>query len=396
VTNDSNFPIKLENAYAWLHRFDASRLSAATKPLVKQMDDACKIGNAVQAWSDIQRLKSLALQLPSEQEVAEVMLECGKTAFEMGYLDESAHLLEDAVQRYHGHLHHQGVAQWMLGYVYWISQTHHDAGIIAWQSSISSFRRLVGQKYHHDHAIEPKWYMDRLDEMRAALECAINADCISPPRPVVAAAPGVSPTPIPPFPATPSPVSPSAPTTPATPTSPTQPASSPPPIYRRHDRLRIAPVSGRIPAGGFGSAVVDPYPSGYIEVDQVMVDGIPHRLVGLRGSNVIQLQVGEPYMTLEVYGDSMNQEGPEGIENGDYVLLHMGDKAQEGDVVAAEIVDEDERATLKRYLRRGRKIVLQPNSSNPLHEPHIFERTEIGKSFFIRGVALAVLKPEAP
>jgi hypothetical protein len=371
--------INLDTAYSWLHHFDASRLSPATRTLVNQMEDGWKAGNPVQAWSDIQRLKSMAPRLTVEQEVAEVMLECGRVAFEMGGWEEAAHLLEDATRRYHGHLHQQAVANWMLGYVYWCLQTRHEDGILAWQTSISMMRKLVGQKYDHDDSAEPKWYMERLDDMKDTLECAIRADCIPPARPAATGtatgAPG-------PSPAAPAPGGP-------LPSVSTRPMPSP---AKRQDRLWISPVSGQIPAGGFGPTIVDPNPSGYIEVDRVDVLGVPHRLVSLRGSHAIQLQIGEPYVTLQVHGDSMDREGTEGIQDGDYVLLHMQSTAQHNDIVAAEIVNEDALATLKRLVFRRSKVILQPNSSNPQHVEREFD--QMGAGFFVRGVALAVLKAD--
>ena len=81
-----------------------------------------------------------------------------------------------------------------------------------------------------------------------------------------------------------------------------------------------------------------------------------------------------------------------GIDNGDYVLLHFQNTAEPNDIVAAQINDVDTEATLKKFLRRGDKIVLQFCSNNPSYKDKEFIFTRYEK-FQIIGVALAVFKP---
>ncbi|MCL4561917.1 MAG: hypothetical protein M1281_15075 [Chloroflexi bacterium] len=91
---------------------------------------------------------------------------------------------------------------------------------------------------------------------------------------------------------------------------------------------------------------------------------------------------------VKVTGESMNLEG---IDDGDYVLLHKQETADPKDIVAAEVIGTDTCATLKHFMRRDGKIILQPRSSHPKHKP--FEFSEKDQGFAIRGVAIAVLKP---
>jgi SOS-response transcriptional repressor LexA len=67
------------------------------------------------------------------------------------------------------------------------------------------------------------------------------------------------------------------------------------------------------------------------------------------------------------------------------------DTPANGDIVMAEIVGIDSHATLKRYSRDLDSIMLKPHSSNPAHKPFIFKK--INEGFYIRGVVVAVLKP---
>ncbi|MBI4183836.1 MAG: transcriptional repressor LexA [Proteobacteria bacterium] len=104
------------------------------------------------------------------------------------------------------------------------------------------------------------------------------------------------------------------------------------------------PLFGRIAAGTPIEALSDP--SRTIEVPAAML-----------GS-------GEFY-ALEVSGDSMAGAG---IYDGDTVILHRQDTADNGAIVVA-LVDNEE-VTLKRLHRKGGSIALEP--ANPAYETRIF------------------------
>jgi repressor LexA len=73
-----------------------------------------------------------------------------------------------------------------------------------------------------------------------------------------------------------------------------------------------------------------------------------------------------PVFMLTVRGDSMLDAG---ILDGDYVVVRSQSDAQDGDIVAA-LVDEEE-ATVKRLARQAGKVVLI--AENPAYEPMVFE-----------------------
>ncbi len=74
---------------------------------------------------------------------------------------------------------------------------------------------------------------------------------------------------------------------------------------------------------------------------------------------------GEHY-ALEIEGDSMIDAG---IYDGDTVIIKRSDTAENGSIVVALIVDDNE-ATLKRLRRKGASIALEP--ANPAFETRIF------------------------
>ncbi len=92
---------------------------------------------------------------------------------------------------------------------------------------------------------------------------------------------------------------------------------------------------------------------------------------------------GASYFLLRAVGNSMNLGG---IEDGDLVLVRQQPVAQDGEVVVALI---DDAATIKKFGRRGDKVVLTPHSNDTRHQPIILER-----DFMVQGVVIAtVSKP---
>lgn len=89
---------------------------------------------------------------------------------------------------------------------------------------------------------------------------------------------------------------------------------------------------------------------------------------------------GNTYV-LRVKGDSMIGEH---IRDGDYVIVERRETAENGDTVIA-LIDGDE-ATLKKYYRRGRNVLLEP--ANPGMEPLTLEAGRVQ----IQGVVVAILR----
>jgi repressor LexA len=71
-----------------------------------------------------------------------------------------------------------------------------------------------------------------------------------------------------------------------------------------------------------------------------------------------ELAPGKESFVLKVKGDSMIDAG---ILDGDLVVVHRQDTAQNGDIVCALINGE---ATLKKYLKKGDTITLKAENKN--------------------------------
>ncbi len=77
------------------------------------------------------------------------------------------------------------------------------------------------------------------------------------------------------------------------------------------------------------------------------------------------------HFALEVKGDSMIEAG---ILDGDTVIIHKTSSANNGDIVVAYLVEEEE-ATLKRLRRKGASIALE--AANPAYETRIYGPDQI-------------------
>ena len=123
-----------------------------------------------------------------------------------------------------------------------------------------------------------------------------------------------------------------------------QPQLTPPPAAYAQSGTTV-PLMGRIAAGVPISAIQD----------HTQDIGVPPDLVA-----------GGEHFALEVRGDSMIDAG---INEGDIIIVRRCDTADNGDIVVALLVEEEE-ATLKRLRKKGASIALE--AANPKYETRIF------------------------
>lgn len=117
-------------------------------------------------------------------------------------------------------------------------------------------------------------------------------------------------------------------------------------LEKDYMQLTNVPVVGKISAGQ--PILAEQHIESYLPVDP----------------NIYGLSTSDDLFYLLVSGDSMNQK----VENGDYVLVHKQDYAEDGDIIVA-IVNDDDEATLKRYKEINQQFIqLEPMSTNPIHQ----------------------------
>jgi SOS-response transcriptional repressor LexA/polyhydroxyalkanoate synthesis regulator phasin len=134
---------------------------------------------------------------------------------------------------------------------------------------------------------------------------------------------------------------------------------------------------------------------GYIETEQLEIDGRPMDPVPLKGTEITLTQEYD-YAAMQVVGDSMNEAD---ILPGDYVILRRPNRVEwqpeHRDIVAVVFRDQEPEATLKRILIERDRVTLRPESSNPAHEPRTVSRSALfgaEASAAIVWIAVAVLK----
>ncbi len=167
----------------------------------------------------------------------------------------------------------------------------------------------------------------------------------------------------------------------------------PVPFHEGFLRLFALPVKGRI-AAGVPISVSDDVTS-YTTANMLMIEDAPYAiLVGPGKSSEVKLDFTEfDYCLTGVEGDSMDKAG---IQSGDYVLIRKPKRGtlapDDGDVVAAVIKGEDRKATLKWFKKSGARLSLNPDSTNPKHQPHEISAAQWDQKVEVAGVMTALLQ----
>lgn len=91
----------------------------------------------------------------------------------------------------------------------------------------------------------------------------------------------------------------------------------------------------------------------------------------IEGYTVTDLNSGAEYFALIVHGDSMNALG---INDGYRLIVRRQDEVENGQVAVVMVGDED--ATVKRFYATGDTVTLMPQSTNPEHQPQIYDATK--------------------
>jgi phage repressor protein C with HTH and peptisase S24 domain len=375
--------ITFEDAYSWLNKYDTSHISASSGSLIEQVREALRKGRVDETRGLLQQVNDLACNLRDSKEVNEILIECGHISFILDDLAEAESILDDSVFRAWSDPHRRAVIRWLLGCVQWQSMPTRQLAVISWRNSLSDFERLAREAglTSEQHI----WYQETSDKLHESMLEAMGqagnyVDIVEkPPRKTVEREAFAEPEDV----------------TKASPIS--EPMANEPPFTTRlsepretqnSDILQLFTISEEIPAGDFGPSGIDPFPIGTVEIDSLTINGHPYSIHSTRGRKIITLPFDQKFSVVKVKGDSMDQEN---ITEKDYVLLRKVDTPANGDIVMAEIVGIDSRATLKRYSRELDSIMLKPHSSNPDHKPFIFK--SFNEGFYLRGVVVAVLKP---
>jgi SOS-response transcriptional repressor LexA len=342
----------------WLERRGQTKLHPSVEPLVKKLREyAPDPKHKDDAWHYIEQIEKLYDHVHREnfKVSARMILECGVAAYQMGNAHEAISFLTRSSSSFTDD-HDKGVSCWLLGCVYWFVNNTVNA-LAQWEYALRHFRDQ-NTKNGRGLGLEV-WYSDKIVEMEDAIKYAAEHEL-------------------------------------------------PPPPNRRTKKKKIGeqhslqslPVIGQIPAG-FPLDVL-PSPADTVDINRFYISGKEYCIVSLiTGKKIVNLpQRAGYYYLLRVTGNSMSQSSPEAIEDGDYVLMREQHVANSGDIVAAVITkdqgENEQMATLKRYLMQGGSVFLKPESSDPQFQKPVYASRVFGApddEFQIRGIAIAVLKP---
>ena len=88
----------------------------------------------------------------------------------------------------------------------------------------------------------------------------------------------------------------------------------------------------------------------------------------IEGYTYTDLNGGGEYFGLRVRGDSMDAAG---IKDGYTVIVRRQPEVENGQIAVCLIDGQD--ATLKRFSQNGSVVTLMPQSTNPMHQPFIYD-----------------------
>lgn len=88
----------------------------------------------------------------------------------------------------------------------------------------------------------------------------------------------------------------------------------------------------------------------------------------VEGYTFTDLNGGAEYFALRVKGDSMNAIG---INDGYLIIVRRQEEVENGEIAVVMVGTEN--ATVKRFYSSGSTVTLLPQSTNPIHQPQIYD-----------------------
>ena len=88
----------------------------------------------------------------------------------------------------------------------------------------------------------------------------------------------------------------------------------------------------------------------------------------IEGYTLTDLNGGAEYFALRVVGDSMNAAR---IQEGDLLIVRRQNEVENGEIAVVMVNNDD--ATVKRFYASSTTVTLVPQSTNPAHQPQIYD-----------------------
>ena len=91
----------------------------------------------------------------------------------------------------------------------------------------------------------------------------------------------------------------------------------------------------------------------------------------IEGYTYTDLNHGGKYFALRVRGDSMTAAR---IYDGDLLIVRKQEEVENGQIAVVNV--DGDSATVKRFYQNGNTITLMPQSTNPIHQPQVYDARE--------------------
>ena len=354
----------------WLSLLEASFLNSAAQILVEEINHVMQAGDYERARQLADRLLKTRDSLAERKEKAEVTLECALASYQMGNYREAIERLEEARHLYRTNRHYMAVVLWMIGCIEWLLPDEHDKAFTAWSQCITEFNALQSSSGNPNQA---QWYAERSNQVKSDLSLALRQERL----PEFGDQPG-------------HPTGPDMEDFP----EPLIPGGMPPMDHQT--MLQLFRVVDDIPARGLGPGGFRPFTIGEVDIDRVIIQDKLFRMVNVHSQDkVISLRSGS-YVVFKVVDDRMNASGisgGDGIDAGDFVLIHLQEAASDGDIIATRLGTAQSQISLARLrlLVEKNQFLLEPQSKNPVFQPNTF--AHLNEGFQIYGIVLVVFKP---
>lgn len=163
-----------EETYTWLDVFEPSRLSKAAQQINNTLIEKLENNNFQDVYLLVENLKTLGSHSADHVEEAEILVECALAVYRMGNIQEAVRLLQKALGRFEPESHHQAVARWLLGILYWELPDQKTQAIAQWEKSLENFDQLGRKSDQQNLQSRLVWYRSHRNTMSEALNKKIR------------------------------------------------------------------------------------------------------------------------------------------------------------------------------------------------------------------------------
>jgi tetratricopeptide (TPR) repeat protein len=169
---EANCAARPEEIWTWLNYFERSNLRPPTQQVVECVQEKIREQAYSNVYALMQDLQEANKRCEEVHEMAEIYLEFGLAAYQLGNNYFAIDLLGNAVQNFYpgiGSYHKEVVARCMLGAVEWLQKPSNSQAAGHWLHCIEEFENLRGLADRDCLQEKEQWYVQHRNFLWAAL-----------------------------------------------------------------------------------------------------------------------------------------------------------------------------------------------------------------------------------